>query len=128
MGTDLRLLVLVFGFLLLASAGAQAAAPSWQVKPSVCVNKMLGASCEFHIKIFTANLPQGQYCLYQQQQQLRCMANSAFPVKLAVSLEGQSSLLLKNPQGQVILSHILSVKSLVGAKHRRRLRSPWSLF
>jgi hypothetical protein len=128
MGMTLHFLGILFGFLLFVSTYAQAEVPSWKIKPSVCVNSMSGTSCEFNIEIFAANLPDGQYCLYRQQHRLRCLAHNGFPIKLTVSLQTQSSLLLKDAGDQVILSQILSVKSLTAKKQRRRLRSPWSLF
>ena len=113
---------------LLNSIFVQAAKPSWQVKPSVCVTNNVGAVCQFSIKVFTANLPVGEYCLYLQLKKQRCLMQDQFPVSLEVELSTPSELILKNAQGQVLLSQPLSVKSLTPNNQRRRLRSPWSLF
>lgn len=114
--------------LLLTSIFVQGAEPSWQVKPSVCVNEKAGVVCQFEIQVFTENLPSGIYCLYLQQQKPRCLKQNQFPVTLAVKLSASSELILKNQQGQELLTQRLSVKSLTINHQRRRLRSPWSLF
>ena len=114
--------------LLLNSFFVQGAQPSWQVKPSVCVTHDVGAVCQFNIQLTTEDLPDGEYCIFLQQQQMRCLKQYQFPVSLEVKISTLSELVLKNAQGQVVLSQPLSVKSLSANNHRRRLRSPWSLF
>jgi hypothetical protein len=101
---------------------------SWHIQPKVCVNESAGQPCTFSVTVDVKGLAKEEYCLFLQQQKLQCLHNTAFPTTFELRLEEQSQLFLRNTQQHVVLTETLKIKSLVGQKQRRRLRSPWSLF
>ena len=121
----LGLLFLIFMF---RCESANAAFPTWRVQPSVCVTQVLGNACSFTVTIDTENLSDEKYCLYLQEKKLHCFANRSAILEVAITLTAQSILLLKDINENIILSHILTVKSVARQKHRQRIRSPWSIF
>ena len=124
----MKFLGLLSLFLLLRCESVSAAFPTWRVQPSVCVTQVLGSACTFTVTIDAANLSDQEHCLYFQEKKLRCFANRAAILEVAITLTEQSILELKDLNENVILSHTLTVKSVAKQKHRQRIRSPWSLF
>lgn len=103
---------------------------SWQIQPTVCVNQHVGAQCHFTLSVQVQNQRQQEYCVYVvtlSPQQLFCSSEALLQKDLTLTIDGNTSLLLKNVQGETFLQQPLSVKSTQRST-RFRVNNPWSLF
>lgn len=107
---------------------ASAVSPSWKINPKVCLASEMVDQCEMILKISFADLPAGEYCLYQDDVKIECFAMRNPPSQQKISYRQTTQLSLRNEAGTELLSQRLTVKARQRQAVKRRVRQPWSLF
>lgn len=69
-----------------------------------------------------------RYCLYLAAQKLYCGSADDGAINITVTLKENSRLSLVTPQGRLLQSTQLQLKTLAPPKTRRRVRTPWRFF
>ncbi len=100
----------------------------WTVQPSSCIVDTLGDECEMQLNIMTRDLTPGDYCYFQDQVQLSCWHTDEPITQVHLRFTQPTVVLLKNAQGQIMLTHSIDIKSRESSRKTRRVRQPWSLF
>lgn len=114
--------------LLFASQPASAISPSWIINPKVCLASEIADQCEMLLKITFADLPAGEYCLFQDGIEIKCFAMQKAPSQQKIRYRETTSLSLRDEYGIELLHQKLSVKARQRQTVKRRVRQPWSLF
>lgn len=104
------------------------ATPSWQVNPNICVTKKLGDVCALQAQIIVRDIPEGKYCLYQNEAMLQCWSSSPQKHLITLSYAEDMRLSLVDEAGNTILEQQFTIKGRSAPLTRRRVRQPWSLF
>ncbi|MFT6267960.1 MAG: hypothetical protein ACJAVV_000765 [Alphaproteobacteria bacterium] len=125
-------LILTLSYLLLISSQsihAQSADnDTWRVQPNTCIVQSLGDFCELELSINLPELPQGEYCYYQNEQSLFCFELSNPILLVELRFSEYTLLTLRNKSQQILFTQALDIKTRKTKKKVRRVRDPWSLF
>lgn len=98
------------------------------IKPSVCMVKSPGDSCQMTVTVQWQTDKTISACLFQNNTRLHCWENvQNIKTKMAISLEQDMMFTLKNDQ-QVFATQQIKVNTALPTKYRRRLRADWSFF
>jgi len=101
-------------------------ATEWRVQPLSCVTNSAATSCEINLSIWFPDELSGHYCLYLDQEQLKCWSQLPASDQLTLNYGQSANLILKDEFDKVVLKAKLSLKTL--SKKRKRVRAPWSIF
>lgn len=98
------------------------------IKPSVCMVKSPGDSCQMTVTVQWHNDEPIDGCLFQNDSRLNCWENiQNINTKIDISLEQDMLFTLKNEQ-QIFATQQIKVNTAIPTKYRRRLRADWSFF
>jgi len=98
------------------------------IKPSVCMVKNPGDSCQMTVSVQWQNDDPIDACLYQNDARLTCWQNAHnINTKIDISLEQDMLFTLKNGQ-EIFASQQIKINTALPTKYRRRLRADWSFF
>ncbi|WP_164718129.1 DUF3019 domain-containing protein [Colwellia sp. Arc7-635] len=98
------------------------------IKPSVCMVKKLGDSCQMKVKVIWHNTYPVDACLFQNDLRLICWENTQdINADIHISLDQDMKFILK--QNEKILAYQqIKINTILPKKYRRRLRADWSFF
>ena len=98
------------------------------IKPSVCMVKKLGDSCQMTVRVMWHNEQPIDACLFQNDSRLTCWENvNNINTEIDISLDQDMKFTLKNDQ-QVFAYQQIKINTALPKKYRRRLRADWSFF
>jgi len=98
------------------------------IRPSVCMVKKLGDSCQMTVKVMWQNEQPIDACLFQNDLRLSCWKNvDDINTEIEISLDKDMKFTLKNEQ-QVFAYQQIKINTALPKKYRRRLRADWSFF
>lgn len=98
------------------------------IKPSVCMVKSPGDSCQMTVSVQWHTDETIAACLFQNDIRLHCWENvQNIKTKMAISLEQDMMFTLKNDQ-QIFATQQIKINTALPTKYRRRLRADWSFF
>ena len=98
------------------------------IKPSVCMVKKLGDSCQMTVRVMWHNEQPIDACLFQNDSRLTCWKNvNNINTEIDISLDQDMKFTLKNDQ-QVFAYQQIKINTALPKKYRRRLRADWSFF
>jgi len=122
---------LVFVLFVLSGFSQSLAASSTNkliIKPSVCMVKRLGDSCQMTVKVMWHNEDFIDACLFQNDLRLTCWENvNDINREIDISLDQDMKFTLKNDQ-QIFAYQQIKINTALPKKYRRRLRADWSFF
>lgn len=101
---------------------------TWHVQPNTCIVQSLGDFCELELSIVLPKLPEGEYCYYQNEQQLLCFGLKRPKLVVEMRYNEYTLLTLRNKSQQILFTQALDIKTRKTKKMVRRVRDPWSLF
>ena len=102
--------------------------PNWLVSPKVCLTQNQNDSCILKLK-YSVNIPKsGQYCLYIDGEKHTCSSELTFSGKSMLTISTDSTIELRNANGDAILTQKIELKYQQSPSYRRRIKTPWSLF
>ena len=101
---------------------------TWRVRPNTCIVQSLGDFCELELSINLPELPQGEYCYYQNEQSLLCFELSNPILLVELRFSKYTLVTLRNKSQQILFTQALNIKTRKTKKKVRRVRDPWSLF
>jgi len=98
------------------------------IKPSVCMVKKLGDSCQMTVKVIWHNEKPIDACLFQSESRLTCWKNVRdINTKIDITLNHDMKFILKNDE-QIFAYQQIKINTALPKKYRRRLRADWSFF
>ena len=98
------------------------------IRPSVCMVKKLGDSCQMTVKVMWHNEQPIDACLFQNDLRLSCWKNvDDINTEIEISLDKDMKFTLKNEQ-QIFAFQQIKINTALPKKYRRRLRADWSFF
>jgi len=98
------------------------------IKPSVCMVKRLGDTCQMTVKVMWHHDQPINACLFQNDARLICWQNEYdINTEIDISLDQDMKFTLKNDQ-QVFAYQQIKINTALPKKYRRRLRADWSFF
>jgi len=98
------------------------------IKPSVCLVKKFGDSCEMKVKVIWHNTHPIDACLFQNDLQLICWENTRdINADINISLDQDMKFILKHNE-KILAYQQIKINTLFPKKYRRRLRADWSFF
>lgn len=105
-----------------------ASMPKLKIKPSVCMVKNSGDSCQMTVTVQWQNDEPINTCLFQNDSRLHCWENIlSINTKIDISLEQDMLFTLRNEQ-TILATQQIKVNTALPTKFRRRLRADWSFF
>jgi hypothetical protein len=119
-------------FLLVLSGLPQSVAASSKtkliIKPTVCMVKRLGDTCQMTVKVSWQSDQIIDACLFQNDLRLTCWQNvSDINTDIDIDLDQDMLFTLKNDQ-QIFANQNVKINTALPNKYRRRLRANWSFF
>jgi len=115
-------------FIIFTQSLAAASTGQLIIKPSVCMVKKLGDSCQMTVKVMWHNEKPINACLFQSETRLTCWKNTQnINEKIDISLKHDMKFILKNDE-QVFAYQQIKINTALPKKYRRRLRADWSFF
>ena len=116
----------VLHILLIGFARAQQVQLS--ISPTVCIVNKMGQPCAMNVKVAWRTSRVGDYCLFRDEQQLKCWRN-ADNVTTNFEISLQENMLFTLRDKETLLAQKQNkVNASAPKAYRRRLRADWSVF
>lgn len=98
------------------------------ISPTICIVNKMGEPCSMKVNIDWQTPTAGDYCLYQDAEQLKCWQNTtSVATRLAIHLQ-QNMVFSLREQDVILAQKQISVNASSPRKFRRKLRAQWSVF
>ena len=98
------------------------------IKPSICMVKNPGDTCQMNVNVIWQSKELINACLFQNDLRLTCWQDvSDINTNMNIYLDQDMLFTLKNDQQTFAFQHI-KINTALPAKYRRRLRANWSFF
>lgn len=112
---------------------AATASPSqllnFELKPSVCIAREVGDTCQMNVKLKWQLDSPSHLCLKQNDAVIKCWQQQQVEETLAIKLQQQSEFLLFDKDSDaVLIKREIKINYQINQRYRRRLRSEWSIF
>jgi hypothetical protein len=119
-------------FLLILSGLSRSVAASSEakliIKPTVCMVKKSGDTCQMTVKVTWQSDQLIDACLFQNDLRLTCWQNvNDIDTDINIYLDQDMLFTLKNDQ-QIFANQNVKINTALPNKYRRRLRANWSFF
>jgi hypothetical protein len=99
------------------------------ISPSTCIVNTLGERCNKPLKIMWAAPKRANYCLYANNQKIKCWkARQHITDTLVLNINAPTTFNLKDQNQHIIASAKVVINAATSTRFRRRLRADWSVF
>jgi len=124
----LKLIIYLFVFSSFIKPLAAASTNKLIIKPSVCMVKKFGDSCQMTVKVMWHNEQPTDACLFQNDSRLTCWQNVRdINTDLDILLDQDMKFTLKS-NDKILAYQKIKINTMLPKKYRRRLRADWSIF
>ncbi|MDO6427227.1 DUF3019 domain-containing protein [Thalassotalea sp. 1_MG-2023] len=100
----------------------------FSISPTICIVNKMGEPCTMTVNVNWQTPNAGDYCLYQDTEQLTCWQNTAsIATRLNIHLQ-QNMVFSLREQNTILAQKQIRVNASAPRKFRRKLRAQWSVF